>query len=102
MIAVQNERRRAVATAQVADAISGSNRRALGDQTGQVIYRLLGGFVSRDPVAVMNISSPDASVQVVEIVVVSRNVGDVWDRGGRRNHGHLTAHFSQRLTVKSK
>jgi hypothetical protein len=79
IVTMQRERGGAVAAADVAHPLARPDRSPPGDQPGQVNCRFFGGFFSCDPVAVMNVGSPNASVKIVEVVIMGgdgRNVGD--------------------------
>src|SRR5688572_5070495 len=86
-IAVPQDRGGTVTAAQIANAISGFERSLPGDESSQIGDCLVGRFFSRNPVAMMEVDSPQAAIEIIEIVVVRRNGGNVGDPGARNNHG---------------
>jgi hypothetical protein len=84
IFATQHECDRTITTAEIAHPVGRPKRSSLRDEPSQVGGGFIRGFPPGDPVTVMQIGSPNAAIEIIELVIMSGygdNVGDfiAWD-----------------------
>ena len=79
MLASKDQRRAAVAAADIANPISGSEASFSCDKFGQVHDRLFDAFLSRDPVAMVDVRAPNGAIKKIQIVVMCGDRCDIGD-----------------------
>ena len=73
IVACQDSRGSTIAAADVAHSIAGTHAGLCGDLRDQTIGCLFGRLLTRPPEAMMNVLTPDFTIETVEIVIVSRD-----------------------------
>src|SRR6185312_8977348 len=68
-------RGRAIATADVADVLSGLQGQSAGQMRDQRLDRLIRGLIAFRPETVMDVLAPDLAIERIELVVMLGNVG---------------------------